>query len=144
MLAEARGRWPASVGCIIIILLPKPDGGRRPIGLFPTIIRVWMKARLEIAQAWLIINDRSYFYAGPAKGADVAAWKQALVAETSHSAKMDYACVLLDLVKAFDSIPFDWLVIQAKKYLYNQKFSLLCNICNVLRDEICDLSCWFT
>ena len=58
-------------------------------------------------------------YAGPAKGAEVAAWKQALLAEMAHSVKASYACTLLDLVKAFDSVPFDWLVSQAIELRYN-------------------------
>eukprot|EP00969_Alexandrium_andersonii_P080223 3535368-Alexandrium_andersonii.AAC.1 len=33
---ERLGAWPQSIGCIIIVLLPKPDGGRRPIGLLPS------------------------------------------------------------------------------------------------------------
>eukprot|EP00973_Karenia_brevis_P036121 4981213-Karenia_brevis.AAC.1 len=88
LAAEALGRWPVCIGVILIVLLPKPDGGRRPIGLFPTLIRVWMRIRLQVAQAWMLANDRSYMYAGPAKGADVAAWKQALLAETAHSVQM--------------------------------------------------------
>eukprot|EP00973_Karenia_brevis_P039955 5515177-Karenia_brevis.AAC.1 len=75
-----------------------------------------MRARLDIARAWTIANERPYFYAGPAKGADVAAWKQALLAETAKSAQMSYVCTLLDLVKAFDSVPFDWLARQAAEY----------------------------
>eukprot|EP00973_Karenia_brevis_P067806 9433622-Karenia_brevis.AAC.1 len=72
-----------------------------------------MRARLQVAQAWTLANERAYFYAGPAKGAEVASWKQALLAETAKSVKLSYACTLLDLVKALDSVPFDWLVRQA-------------------------------
>ena len=39
MLAELIGKWPASIGVLIIALIPKADGGRRPIGLFPTLVR---------------------------------------------------------------------------------------------------------
>eukprot|EP00973_Karenia_brevis_P019811 2716071-Karenia_brevis.AAC.1 len=38
-MAEQLGRWPEMIGVILIVLLPKTDGGRRPIGLFPTLIR---------------------------------------------------------------------------------------------------------
>ena len=30
--------------------IPKPDGGRRPIGLCPTIIPIWMRARVWVAR----------------------------------------------------------------------------------------------
>ena len=46
VMAEQCGRWPSDIGVILVVLLPKADGGRRPIGLFPTLIRVWMRARL--------------------------------------------------------------------------------------------------
>ena len=119
MLAELLGRWPATMGIVIIALLPKPDGGRRPIGLFPALVRLWMRIRLPVAQAWQAAHDRPYFYAGPAKGATVAAWKQAARAELGCSVGLDYGIVLLDLVKAFERIPHDWLVRQARRYGYN-------------------------
>ena len=71
------------IGIVIIALLPKAGGGTRPIGLCPSLIRVWMRLRLPVAQAWQAMNDRPYFFAGEAKGADVAAWKQAARAECS-------------------------------------------------------------
>ena len=119
ILAELIGEWPAATGVVVIALLQKPQGGFRPIGLFPTLVRLWMRVRLPVAQAWQAANERAYFYAGPMKGAQVAAWKQAARAEMSRSRGLDYAAVLLDLIKAFETIPHDWLVIQARKYGFN-------------------------
>ena len=42
MASEELGDWAAVLDLILIVLLPKTDGGLRPIGLFPTIIRVWI------------------------------------------------------------------------------------------------------
>lgn len=76
---ERLGRWPSSL-----------DGDNRPpaqkwefrpIGLMPLLLRVWMRSRRYIAQQWERANDRPYLYAGAAKGAEVAAWKQAVRAE---------------------------------------------------------------
>ena len=44
MRCEAAGQWPATIELIIICLLPKPDGGFRPIGLLPVLPRIWMRA----------------------------------------------------------------------------------------------------
>ena len=113
MLAELLGRWPEMIGIVVIALLPKVGGGNRPIGFCPSLIRLWMRMRLPVAQAWQSANDRPYFFAGEAKGADVAAWKQAARAEVGAYDGLDHALALLDIVKAFDGVPWDWLVRQA-------------------------------
>ena len=56
-LTEKEGRWPAELNLVMIVLLPKPDGGSRPIGLFPTLVRVWMRARSDLARSWEAAND---------------------------------------------------------------------------------------
>ena len=119
VLAEAIGRWPSMIGIVIIALLPKAGGGNRPIGLCPSLIRLWMKLRLPVAQAWQSQHDRPYFFAGEAKGADVAAWKQAARAECSACDGLGHALALLDIIKAFDGVPWDWLVKQAICKGYN-------------------------
>ena len=47
---EREGRWPHLVGIVVVVLLPKPDGGFRPIGLLPFLPRVWMRARRDEAK----------------------------------------------------------------------------------------------
>ena len=119
VLAELIGGWPAAVGVILICLLPKPDGGWRPIGLLPSPIRWWMRARLDIVRAWQSVYERPYFYAGPRKGAEVASWKQAARAELAHSCPLlRHANAMLDMVKAFERVPHDWLVRQGSRYAY--------------------------
>ena len=119
VLCETLGIWPKAIGVIIVVLIPKADGGRRPIGLFPNFVRLWMRIRLPLAQAWIAENEHPFFYAGPCKGADVAAWKQSLLAESAHTLHLPYACTLLDLIKAFDSVPFDVLAACAEELGYN-------------------------
>ena len=62
--AEMLGSWPELVGWVIVVLLPKPDGGRRPIGLIPLLPRVWSRARRNVAVAWEKSNTRTYLYRG--------------------------------------------------------------------------------
>ena len=66
---EAAGDWCMAVNLVLIVLLPKPDGGRRPIGLFPTIIRIWMRARIWAAREWERLHDHYSLFAGPDMGA---------------------------------------------------------------------------
>ena len=67
ILAELLGQWPSLIGIVIVCLVPKADGGRRPIGLLPSLIRLWMRLRLDIVRVWQLQHGRSYFYAGPLK-----------------------------------------------------------------------------
>ena len=78
---EKEGVWPEDIDLVLIALLPKGDGDYRPIGLIPTLPRVWMRARRAMAKKWESENSRWYMYAGKGMGADVAAWKQAARAE---------------------------------------------------------------
>ena len=76
-LCECTGQWPSFTSLVIIALLPKPAGGLRPIGVFPWLHKVWAKARRSLALEWENRVTRPYLYAGPGRGADHAAWKQA-------------------------------------------------------------------
>ena len=80
MECEKTGEWPAGIAVVLIALLPKPDGGFRPIGLLPNPPRIWMRARRKAARRWEELNSREWLYAGKGKGANVAAWTQAFFA----------------------------------------------------------------
>ncbi len=118
-IAECRGSWPLAVALVIIVLLPKADGGRRPVGLLPLLPRVWMRLRKEVIQMWERDNDREYLYAGPARGATVATWRQAARAELAAASNAHYAQALLDVVKAFEKIPHTVLRREAARLRYN-------------------------
>eukprot|EP00973_Karenia_brevis_P061595 8565581-Karenia_brevis.AAC.1 len=68
-VCECRGSWPKAVALVVIVLLAKPDGGRRPIGLLPLLPRIWMRVRRAVTRQWERQNDRQYLYAGASKGA---------------------------------------------------------------------------
>ena len=104
---------------VLMALIPKTDGGRRPIVLLPLLPRIWMRARHSIVQAWERSNDRDYLYAGPGKGALVATWKQAARAEIAKLPGKPHAQVVLDLAKAFERVPYAVLLREAKMLGYN-------------------------
>ena len=73
-MAETLGIWPQVWHLVMIVLIPKADGGRRPIGLFPTLIRIWMRARSPVARQWEARNALPCFFGGKGMGAQRAAW----------------------------------------------------------------------
>jgi hypothetical protein len=74
---ERAGVWGEVIKLVMIVLLDKPDGGRRPIGLFPTIVRVWMRARALIARKWESDHFRPGIFGSAGMGAQRAAWQVA-------------------------------------------------------------------
>ena len=46
-VVEEKGRWPGNVALGLMHLIPKPQGGRRPIAIIATLVRVWVKCRKE-------------------------------------------------------------------------------------------------
>jgi len=98
---EKLGSWCSSLDLVLIVLLPKSDGGLRPIGLFPTIIRLWMRSRVCVVRAWESATALPSVFGGVGMGAQ----KAAFVAEAACVAKNDHIQSLLDLVKAFETVP---------------------------------------
>ncbi len=58
---EAEGHIPEAVRLALLAFLPKLEGGLRPIGILPTVVRVWARARSSHALAWERGNSRDYF-----------------------------------------------------------------------------------
>ena len=57
-IMESMGALPSQVQTIMVIMLGKPKGGFRPIGLFTSFYRLWAKARRPYAEAWEARNWR--------------------------------------------------------------------------------------
>ena len=93
---ERFGDWPALLN--LIVLLPKAEGGFRPIGLSPTEIRIWFRVRLLTMKNWEKQNEMDSVYGGPGMGAQKAAFQIAVVAETAALDKIEFGVGLLDLI----------------------------------------------
>jgi len=116
MAFEHVGEWPSAVALVLVVLLPKNDGGRRPIGLFESLVRLWMRARAPVARRWEAEHDRACMYGSAGKGAQRAAWQSAFRAESASLSDDEFVQSLLDLVKAFDNVPHDVIVRAARKH----------------------------
>ncbi len=102
MTCEAIGYVPKVIALVLVKMIPKKDGGRRPIGLLPSLYRVWAKVRRGEVRDWERKWARSYFAAGPGKAAETAAWVSALRAELAAASNASSATVLWDLLKCFE------------------------------------------
>ena len=119
--AEDAGSWDETLSLVLIVLLPKDDGGHRPIGLFPSVIRIWMRARSAVAREWERETAGPEFFGCKGMGAQRAAWGAAFDAEAAAASGHDVAAALLDLVKAFEMIPHATLVKAARQSGFSLK-----------------------
>ena len=99
---EEGGKWPEEIATSLIHLIPKPGGGRRPIGVLPTIVRIWERTRKAVAQRWSRENQRAYDWATQGRSSESAAWHQSLLDEAAKGRHELSAAVFLDLAKAFE------------------------------------------
>lgn len=54
--------WPDAVNLVFIVLLPIAVGGRRPVRLFCSFIRLWFCARAAVASKCVAYHGRRSFY----------------------------------------------------------------------------------
>ena len=103
LLVEALGYMPTQVAFVVVVLLDKPTGLFRPIGIFASIYRLWMKARRSWCLSWEVAHDAPFF--DMASGREVvdlvgrqAVRQEASVAEGSAEGS-EAATLYWDLVK---------------------------------------------
>ena len=65
-----------------------------------------------MARAWEASNCLPSLYGGKGMGAQKAAWQAAFTAEAAALSKLEHAQALLDLVKAFETVPH-WILVLA-------------------------------
>ncbi len=118
---EHVGKWTEILNLVLICLLSKPEGGHRPIGLFPTPIRVWMRARVILARTWEAQNALPSVFGGKGMGAQRAAWEAAFIAEMAARRNLEHIAALLDLVKAFEMVSHKELIAAGVRLGYPPK-----------------------
>eukprot|EP00973_Karenia_brevis_P096338 12431495-Karenia_brevis.AAC.1 len=111
---ELIGNWCLTLDLVLIGLLPKGDGGFRAVGLYPTIIRLWMRALVCLVRAWEQANASPSLYGGSGMGAQFASWQAAFIAEIAALSNQEHAQTcgatpeaggIANSVKAFETLP---------------------------------------
>ena len=100
-IIETLGGWPRQTALVSTVLLPKPKGGWRGIGLFPALHRLYTRSCQPIFRQWELQTWRPYFAATSGKGPERVVWRQALASEAEGSIS---ASVLWDLCKFFEHL----------------------------------------
>ena len=131
------GLVPSHVCLLLVSLIPKRDGGDRPIGVFPTFVR-WISKifRFLYGESWLLDNKRCFRFGGPAGSSLASVWRQSAINEYAVNRGLSAATALYDIVKAFENINHQHLINQAVKYGFNLCVLRWCIRCYRMRRVI--------
>ena len=117
-IMESTGVVPITILINIVVLLLKPTGGFRPIGLLSFLYALWVKARRFEVQEW--DDEHAGFWDDAVAGSSSlqAALRRRLLDETATNLGRASATVLLDMEKYYDSVPWDKLLNFAIEFHY--------------------------
>ena len=103
---------------LMVRMLPKPTRGFRPIGLFPTLIRVWGKLT-QLLKEWTRENepDAAINMAAGRSTGD-ATWRHKMLAEQDKKEGRHKAEALWDVQKCFEHVDAALLVASAEEHNY--------------------------
>ncbi len=112
-IAEITGAWPPQIGLVVTVMLPKPKGGFRPIGLLPAIYRVWARARRREADEWEASHQRPFFAAAAGNGTVDVMWRLTARQEAGVQEGLEAAIVGEDLASFYEGLDRGRLVAEA-------------------------------
>ena len=104
---------PTPLALLIVIQLPKPDGGKKPIRLFPCALRpVARWTRGTVGSMWLSHQKRGFFFGEKRKNCEICVWTQSTTAEYGHELGHTVISVLPGMRKAYEHLK--WRVLWRK------------------------------
>jgi len=83
-MMERQGRMPPQTEVLLMVMLSKPQGGVRPICMFPAIYRVWMKIRRPHCDMWETKWHRPFFTMGEGQEPGDTVWRSAVRKRRLH------------------------------------------------------------
>ena len=107
---ERTGTGPSAIRLLMMVFLPKPTGGHRPIGLLVGLLRLWGKARRALCDEWELERDRPYFAGCQGRSSERAVWVQGFWSELAARMGLVSCSGLFDLTKAYERVRHDLLV----------------------------------
>ena len=105
------GQLPKELQQIEVALYRKPTGGRRPIGFFDSVYRLWSAVTRDRVQTWedQLMQDHPAFNAVAGCSVLDPVYRQAMRAEAARHSKELVLLVLLDLAKCYEHVRHDLL-----------------------------------
>ena len=114
------GTLPASLSSISMALLPKPSGGWRTIGIFTTLVRIFMRwTRRQVTDRWERSFVRPGWFGQRGQTCQQATWTLSIAGEYAQATGQAAASALIDLEKAYEHISHAYLWQMAKKHGFN-------------------------
>ena len=101
---ERSGKWPVALSDVLMHLIPKPAGGRRPIAILATLVRIWERARKAQVRQWADAHVKEYDWAAKGRSSEAAAWSQSLYDEAATQLGLSSAAAFFDLAKAYEMV----------------------------------------
>ena len=114
-VVEQLGCLPHQFQRLLIFLIPKATGGRRPIMLAPAFYRWWARARRGLADEWDEANDQPFFAASKGRTAADPVYRRALRAEKAAEEGRCVVSGLWDIAKYYERIIHALLVRRARR-----------------------------
>ena len=96
---------PSQISLLLVVLIPKPQGGERPIRIFPTLLRLvdrWY--RWSHGARWLARQHPGPFYGLKGRIVEDAVWRHGLLAEWDQAGGQAAVTLLFDIIKAFEHV----------------------------------------
>ncbi len=112
-LFESTATWPKQEQCVITTLIPKTDGGLRPIALFRTVYRVYSKIRVLEVKQWAMSQQGYQFNNAQGRWVGDSTWRNQVKAALQEQ-NCTMLEMLLDVKKAFEHVLRSQLIGMAK------------------------------
>jgi hypothetical protein len=96
------------------VLLDKPSGGDRTIGLSVAPLRIWSKMRRPLAAAWEASHNDDFFHGSEGRPCEKAAWSLSVHAGAAQVLGGAGAAFFLDLEKFYELVQHPSALLQAE------------------------------
>eukprot|EP00971_Amphidinium_carterae_P200696 3982542-Amphidinium_carterae.1 len=105
----------------LVVLLGKPSGGTRPIGLLSGLWPLYATVRLAMVQQWEEEHKLPMHWGGKSKSCDHHGWLQQLMHEAALGVGDVSAGMHLDICRAFEHIGHQCLWRNAQHYSFSKR-----------------------